>query len=145
MASAAAGETILFIGAILAATIVAASLGGIASEYATGTQARSRGMAQELRSGIQIVNDAGAVPTAPLKLYIKNTGTEALDPGRFVVLVDGVASASTTVTVGGVAATAMPPGALATLTVLDIAPGAGDHRVVVVADHGAQDDLEFTS
>src|SRR5207248_2210243 len=102
MASAGVGETILFIGAMVAAAAVAGALGVATTHFANGLQDRSRLLADQMASNIAVVNDPQHVPTSPLLLYVKNTGTRTLDAGHFAVLVDGVAAGGVTVTVGGV-------------------------------------------
>jgi archaellum component FlaG (FlaF/FlaG flagellin family) len=133
----------MFVGAVVAAALVAAALGSVAGDYASSVRSRSSGLALDLQSGLQVVNDPAAVANAPFVLYVKNTGTVALDATHLTILLDGVASAAHTTEVGGIAATVIPPGALATVTILDLAPGAGDHHVIVLADHGAQDAFDF--
>ncbi|MEA3143764.1 MAG: archaeal flagellar protein FlaG [Thermoplasmata archaeon] len=143
MAGSAASETILFIGAVAAAALLAGALAGVTGHYTTGLRDRSKALEAELTSRIAIVNDPANVPTGPLLLYVKNTGSRALTLDTFVILVDGVASADWAATVGGVAALGLKPGQLATLTVNDLAVPAGDHRAVVVADAGASAALDF--
>ncbi|MEA3203725.1 MAG: archaeal flagellar protein FlaG [Thermoplasmata archaeon] len=137
MASAAAGETVLFIGTLVAAAAVVGALGAATAHFSTGLQERSRLLAEQMASGIAVVNDPRHVPSAPLTLYVKNTGTRTLDASQFAVLVDGVAAPSTA------ADATLPPGGLATLTVAAAPLASGDHHAHVVAD-GVDADLLFT-
>lgn len=145
MASAAASETIMFVGAVLAAAAVVGALIGVSAEVSQGMQERARVLGDEMGARIAIVNDPANVATSPLTLYVKNTGTTELVLAPFVVLVDGVASGDWDVTVDGAAAEVLGVGGLATITVNDISPGAGDHRVVVIPDRGGRAALEFAA
>jgi archaellum component FlaG (FlaF/FlaG flagellin family) len=144
MASSAASEAILFIGAVAAAAALAGALTGVTGHYTSNLRERSNALGAELTGRLALVNDPENVPTSPLTLYAKNTGSRDLLLSSFVILVDGQASADWDATVGGAAATALKPGQLATLTVNDLAVAAGDHRAVVIADSGSSATLEFT-
>lgn len=143
MAGAAASEAILFIGAVLAAAALAGALVGVTSHYTTTLRERTNALDAELTGRIAIVNDPANVPTSPLVLYVKNTGSRDLTLASFTILIDGEASGDWDATVGGAAATALRPGQLAALTVNDLAPAAGDHTATVVPDRGAAAILEF--
>jgi archaellum component FlaG (FlaF/FlaG flagellin family) len=143
MASSAASEAILFIGAVAAAAALAGALAGVTGHYTAGLRDRSNALGAELTGRIAIVNDPARVPTSPLTLYVKNTGSRDLTVASFVILVDGEASADWDATVGGSPATALKPAQLATITVNDLAVAAGAHRAVVVADSGYAATLEF--
>lgn len=144
MAGSAMSEMILFVGATLAALVVAAALGGVATQYSAGLHSRSTSLAAELDSGIAVVNDPAAVPNGPLVLYVKNTGARELDPALFTILVDGQARTPFTVTVAGAPATVVRPAELATVTITGLTVAAGDHTVHIVAGSGARADFLFT-
>ncbi|MFO1536178.1 MAG: CARDB domain-containing protein [Thermoplasmatota archaeon] len=143
MAGAAASEAILFIGAVLASAALAGALVGVTSHYTSGLRERTNALDLELTGRLAIVNDPANVPTSPLVLYVKNTGSCTLTLTSFAILVDGQASEDWDATVGGAPATALRPGQLAALTVNDIAPAAGDHTATVVPDRGTSAILEF--
>ena len=144
MAGAAAAESILFIGATLAATVVAVALGGIAVDFTDSVESRAEALQDEMTGRIRVVNDPVNVDITPLTLYVKNTGGRELRLADFAVLVDGTASDDFDVTVDGGAAELLAPGELAVFEVNDATLLAGDHKVVVIADSGFSDDLAFT-
>ncbi|MHB1262507.1 MAG: CARDB domain-containing protein [Thermoplasmatota archaeon] len=144
MAGAAASESILFIGAVLAAASLAGAMLGVTGHYTAGLQARAAALGDDLVGRLAIVNDPARVPTSPLVLYVKNTGGRDLASATLAVLVDGVASDDWQVTVGGAAATTIRPGQLAAITVNDVTLAAGDHHATIIDDAGRSADLDFT-
>lgn len=141
--SAAASESILFIGAVVAAAGLVGALTAVTAELSTGLRERASTLGDEMAGRIAIVNDPLNTDPSPLTLYVKNTGTRDQVLARFAILVDGQASSSWTATVGGAPAEAIRPGELATITVADVAPAAGDHRVTVVSGTGFAAHLDF--
>src|SRR5882672_8462357 len=137
MGGSAASEAILFIGSVAAAAALAGALAGVAGHFTAGLRDRSNSLEAELTSRLAIVNDPAHVPTGPLLLYVKNTGSSDLQLPSLAVLVDGKASANWDATVGGAPATHLKPGQLATLAVNDLAVPAGDHHAVIVIGPGA--------
>lgn len=143
MASGAVSELVIFIAALAAAGGVAAALTVATGHYIAGLRDRSASLEEEMGTRVAIVNDPAATPTAPLKLYVKNVGSQDLDIPSFVVLVDGTATTDWTWTVGAGTPDTLNPGEMATLSVAGLALGAGDHRAVVVTGPGTQATLEF--
>lgn len=144
MAGAAASESILFIGSILAAAALAGALGAVATELAGDLRSRSATLGSEMTGRIAIVNDPANVPTGPLLLYVKNVGGVELNLDLFVVLVDGAVATSWSATVDGAPASTLSPGALATLSVSGLSLGAGDHTARVLSDTNHAATLRFT-
>lgn len=145
MASSAASETILFIGAVLAASALAGVFAMVVGDLSDDVRSQGDRLGSELRTDITIINDPNAVPTAPLVVYVKNTGTATLLTPETTVLLDGVVSQSVTYDVlGSTDDATWPVGAVLQITVSDLSPGAGDHRLRVVSANGIDDSLEFT-
>lgn len=146
MAGGPAAETIMFVGAVLAAGLIAGSLSGVAGELTQGMEARSDDLGEQLRGRFDIVNDPLAMPYSDpdLTLYVKNTGSIDLYTARLVVLIDGAASSDLTFTVGGAAAASVAPGELLEITVGDAVGLGGDHMVSIIAGNGHKERMEFT-
>ena len=139
-----ASETILFIGAIVVATAVVGAVTAVAQSTSNDLRDRGRILSTSLRSDITIINDPLAVPTAPLTLYVKNTGSATLHSQFVDVLLDGVVSTDVSFDVlGSPDDEVWRPGEVLELTVNDLAVTPGDHRARVVAHTGAEDTLEF--
>lgn len=94
MADAGISEMILFIGAIVVATTVAATLIGIADDSTNSIESVGDRFQDQINAEILIVSDpsTGAVydtTTNTLTLLVKNTGDRPLLPEETFVLVDG--------------------------------------------------------
>lgn len=144
MASAPASEMILFIGAALAAGVVAIALSGIAQQYATGLKDRSAGLSAQMESSVALVNDPSLVPNGPVVLYVLNTGSVPIHVTTLAVLVDGVQATNLTVTVGGVSAQEIAPQHVGAVTLTGLTLASGDHHAQVITATHAQARLEFT-
>jgi len=144
MAGEAAGESILFIAAVLAAGLVSGALLGVTGHYVNNLRDRSNSLEAEFTGRIAIINDPGHMPNGPLVLYVKNTGGHAQDLTRFAVLLDGTALTAWTATVNGSAAQQLDIGQVATLSLTGVTASAGDHVASVVSDTNFVARLSFT-
>jgi len=145
MAGAAASEGILFIGAVIAASVLVTALLGVGQHLSTGLTQRADALEEQLAGRIVIVNDPLHMTTSPLTLYVKNTGSNELYLGSFIVMLDGVPSENWSVTVGGAAADTIKPSELATITINDLTVAAGDHSVKVISSSNHVATLEFNA
>lgn len=138
MASGVAAESIIFIGAVIAATAFAGVFTAVGNALSDDVRQQGEQKSAELRSDIQILNDPAAVTTSPdLVLYIKNTGDITLDPGESSIVVDGVLQTTVTYDVLGSADDdTWPPGSVVEATVT-VSLAGGDHRARVTAGPGA--------
>ena len=144
MAGAAASESILFIGAMIAAAVVAGTLSAVAADYAQNLDQRSDTVRTEMTGRIAIVNDPANVPDNPVILYVKNIGLEEQDLAGFNILIDGSLHGAWTATVGGVAADVLKPGDLAEITLTGSNLANGDHTATVISDTNYVARLEFS-
>src|ERR1041385_3646599 len=144
MAGAAASETILFVGALVAGAVVAAGFGAVTIKYVESLRARTNVLDDELQGRIAIVNDPALVPNSPLTLYVKNTGTRDQTISSFVVLTDGTLRSTWTATVNGASTTTLGVRQVATITLTGVTLAAGDHVATVVSDSGYAASLDFT-
>lgn len=145
MASSVASESILFIGAVIAATAFAGVMTGVANNLASDVRADAQAEADATRSDVTIINDPASVIQSPdLILHVKNTGRVSVDPSTLVLMVDGVLVTGITYdVVGSTDDTRLAPGQVLTLTA-NAGLGAGDHRARVVTGTGASDDFAWS-
>ncbi len=138
MASGVAAESILFIGAIIAATAVAGVLTGVTQVVSNDVRSQGELRADALRSDITIINDPAAVAASPaLILYLKNTGSTSLHAPDTSIIVDGALATTVSYDVLGSADDeAWPPGSVVQATVT-VSLGSGDHRVRAINGPGA--------
>ncbi len=141
-----AAETILFIAAVVAAGLIAGSLGAVSAELSSGMEDRADALGAQLRGRFDIVNDPSTMPyTDPvLTVYIKNTGAHTFYAPHFVILIDGVASNDLTFTIAGASTEVQRPGELLRIDVGDAGGLGGIHRLSVIADNGHKETMEFT-
>lgn len=146
MASSAASETILFIGAVLAASALAGVFALVVGDLSDDVRSQGARLGEELRTDITIINDPNNVATSPLVVYVKNTGTVTILTTDTTVLVDGQVSEDVDYDVLGTTNDdAWPVGAVLEITVNDLSPGSGDHRLRVISANGIDDSMEFTA
>ncbi|MGB0652551.1 MAG: hypothetical protein ACPGQL_05075 [Thermoplasmatota archaeon] len=144
MAGSAASESILFIGAILATTAVVGALVPVIQELSGDLRDRGRTTGDRLASDISIINDAEAMATSPLVVYVKNTGQTSLVVTDFTFLLDGQVSTNTTYDVLDASDdTTLHPAQVLQATVNDLSVTVGDHRIRAVAGTGADAGLTF--
>lgn len=102
-----------------------------------------RELATELRTAVQVINDPAAMPLAPVRVYVKNTGTEALDPNQTTLLVDGqVRSAATVSILNASDAGRWRPGEVVQVSDATLALLPGDHSLTVIVERGVRDSLK---
>ncbi len=144
--SSAVPEAIIFIAVLIAAGGLAAAMTAIANDLAGDARDRGEQRAHDLASDIRIINDPADVTTSPnLVLYVKNTGTSALDTGQLDVIVNGAVSTSLSLdVVGSSDDETWPAGSVVQVTVTDIAVGSGDHRVQATIGNSASDVLAWS-
>lgn len=134
---------LLYTASVAVAAGLAGVLGVAVQELAQSSEQRASDLAGQLRTAVRIINDPAEVPSSPVRFYVKNTGSETLDPNQTTLLVDGVARTSATFTVlnptqaGWWRAGDVLEAADATLTL-----GAGDHAVAVIVAGGVRDSLK---
>ncbi len=138
MASGVAAESILFIGAIIAATALAGVITGVTQVVSNDVREQGEQRADALSSDIAILNDPAAVEVIPeLVLYVKNTGIVTLNAPDTSILVDGVyVTAPTFDVLGSTDDETWPPGAVVQIT-MTTSLGGGDHRAKVTTGTGA--------
>ena len=144
MAGGAASEVIFFIGAVLVSTALVGALASISTDLSGSVQDRGRSLSKELSTDIDIINDPNNMTTAPLTLYVKNTGSTNLHTSITDVMLDGQISGSLTYDVLNSTNDAIwKPADVLKITVSDLSVASGDHRVRVVTEYGIEDELEF--
>jgi|GEM_PF-2194719 archaellum component FlaG (FlaF/FlaG flagellin family) len=101
----AASHTIFFIGALVISSILATVFIGVSLQLKDGIEARSDALNKELRTGIEIINDARAVPydanNSTLILYIKNTGSTTIPVSSVLLEINGTVYGYTSGSAGG--------------------------------------------
>lgn len=146
MASGVAAEAILFIGAVIAATALAGVFATTANGLSDDLRHNGQTASAELRSDITIINDPSYMASPTMVLYVKNTGSITLSASGAEVIADGTISQDLTLDVlGSTDDEAWTPGSVLSITVNDLAIGAGDHRVKVTTSEGASDIFEWSA
>jgi archaellum component FlaG (FlaF/FlaG flagellin family) len=141
--STAATQLLFFTASVALAASVAGYLAVVVQDVARSGEDRGRHLADELRTDVQIINDPAEIPAAPVRFYLKNTGSQTLDPNATTLLVDGVVRAAATFNLLDAATAGVwrtgetVEAADATLTL-----AAGDHAVVAIVQHGVRDSLK---
>lgn len=139
-------QVIFFIAGITLATAVVVMASGALNQLSGDIGAHAQDMSKRLKSDLHIVNDPAHVPTSPLTLYVKNTGSQRLQPSLWTVLYDGTAETNLTITIiGGADNTNLGQAQVAEVQVNGLTVAAGDHSVRVVAETGVYDDMTFTA
>jgi flagellar protein FlaG len=146
MPATAASHLIFFIAAIFIAISLVAAFVVVTDNLKDALESRSRTEQTSIRSRVEIVNDLVSMPynntSKTLDLYVKNVGTERLDPNETLVLIDGVDHNYTWRIVGGYQN--WTQGLTAVLTVEDCYFSADtDHAAKVSCSNGAADSKEF--
>jgi archaellum component FlaG (FlaF/FlaG flagellin family) len=84
-------QTIYFVAAVVAATALAGAM--ISISYAAAETMRNEGnaFAEQMQTGIQIINDPRIVPVhdGNITIYIKNIGKSTLSPLGLTLFLDG--------------------------------------------------------
>ncbi len=144
MASSAASEAILFIGATLAAAALAGVFAAVIGDLSDDVRSSGDRLGDEMRTDITIINDPNNVATSPLVVYVKNTGSVTLTAPDTTVLLDGRASEDVTYDVlGSTDDETWSIGAVLEITVNDLTVDPGDHTLRVISNNGIDDTLEF--
>ncbi len=138
MSGGATSETIIFIGAILAASALAGAGIAIANDFAQAYEARLDSQAADLSTDIEIINDGRNVPVDPLRIHVRNTGATYVFAEELILIVDGEVATNVTTSSEG-----FGPGQWLTLTATGLALGPGDHVADVFAGTGGSDRLMF--
>ena len=132
---------IFFIAATVVATATAGILSGVVTNVVGKASIRGAAFGDELASSIKIINDPSHVVTTPNTLfYVKNTGATTLDYYNTTVIVDGsIVSTSKTLLDSE---TVFRAGSVVQIT-YGTTLSAGDHRVQVVMNNNAVDEMRF--
>lgn len=138
MSAGATSETIIFIGAILAASALGAAGIAIANDFAHAYEDRLEAQANDLGTDIEIINDARDVSTNPLRLHVRNVGATYLMAEDLILIVDGEVVQNVTASAEG-----FGPGQWVTLTANGLSLSQGDHTADVFAGTGGSDRLWF--
>ncbi len=138
-----ASRLIFFIAATVIAVTASGILAGVVLELANDVDIKGDELRESLRTDITIINDPGSVPTDPLKIYVKNTGSNTLDQSVVSVFVDGAFVSYSVSLMNG--ATYWRPSEVIEVQVTEAtAPmGAGDHQVRIVTESGRSADFSF--
>jgi len=148
MASVSATHMILFIASMLVAASVAGVLTDQVSNLSQAINQQGLDASKDVRTDIEIISDSGSSniydnTTANITLYVKNTGSQRLEPNANAldVLVDGKYEASLNVTVIG--DSVWDPNDVAEVVIdLPSQLSGGGHRVKVIAN-GDEEVFEF--
>ncbi len=143
MVDSTASHMIFFIAATLVAVSASGLLGGVVLKLANDVDVKGDELRESLRTDITIINDPGIVPTDPLKIYVKNTGSNTLDHDAVSVFVDGQ-FVSYTVSLMNSASFWRPSEVIEIqVTEATAAMGTGDHQVRVITESGRYADFAF--
>ena len=89
-----ATHLIFFIAAMVIASALVGGFYVAIDNLNDGMVARSDAEQKAIRSRVEIINDLVAMPfnntSKVLTVYVKNTGTETLDPNQTIVFIDGM-------------------------------------------------------
>lgn len=133
---------LLFTASMAVAGAVVGLLAVVVQDVAHAGELRGRELAEKLRTDAQIINDPANVPLSPVRFYVKNTGSQQLDPNGTTLIVDGVVRTSATFTVLNASdAGWWWPGEVLEARDGTLSLAAGDHMVVVVVGRGVRDEL----
>lgn len=128
---------ILFTGAMALAAVTTGYLSVAAQDVAQAGESVGHSLAEELRTGVRIVNDPATIPTSPVRFYLKNTGTESLRPNETRVLVDGVPRTNATYSVLNASASDLwRTGEMLEVRDTTLTLSVGDHTVTAVVGRG---------
>ncbi len=141
-----ASHLIFFIAAIFIALSLVAAFVVVTDNLKDALESRARSEQSSIRSRVEIVNDLVSMPynntSKTLDLYVKNVGTERLDPNQTLVLIDGIDHNYTWRIVGGYQN--WTQGLTVVFTVEDCYFSAyTDHAAKVSCSNGAADSKEF--
>jgi len=146
MPATSATHMIFFIAAVIIAIGVVGAITLVTYDLKDALENRSHTEQSAIRSRVEVVNDLVAMPynntSKTLDIYVKNIGTQRLDPADTLVLIDGVDHNYTYRIVGG--GTNWTQGRTVVLTVKDCNFKANsDHSVKVACSNDAMDRKEF--
>lgn len=141
-----ASHLIFFIAAIFIALAVVGAITMVMDDLIDSITNRSDQEQKTIRSRVEVVNDAGAMPynntSKTVDIYVKNIGRERLDPNQTLILIDGVDKNFTYKIVGG--SKNWTPGLTVVYTVKSVSFSPNtDHTVKVICDNGAWDKKAF--
>ncbi len=141
-----ASHLIFFIAAIFIALAVVGAMVMVMDDLIDAIETRGESEQKTIRSRVEIVNDAAAMPynnsSKTVDIYVKNTGTERLDPNMTLILIDGVDKTYTYKIVGGYKN--WTQGLTVVYTVKSVSFSANtDHTVKVSCQYGPWDQKKF--
>jgi archaellum component FlaG (FlaF/FlaG flagellin family) len=134
----------------IAAIIIAISLVGVftlvINDFTDAVKNRSDAEQKAVRSRVEIINDLVSMPynntSKELEIYVKNTGSERLDPNQTIMFIDGMHHNYTFRLVGG--GTYWTAGSTVIYTVKDCYfTSNSDHTVKVSCQYDASDSKRF--
>lgn len=144
MAGTGIADSIMFTAALIVAVGFIGVFGAVIGDASQQLNRQGDRVSGGLRTEVIVLNDPDAMQTAPLLLYVKNTGRTTLTLADTSILLDGVPATNVTFDVlGQVDDTSWPPGAIVQATVHDLFVDAGQHRVRVVTENAIEDSLLF--
>ena len=135
-------QMIFFIVSIIVAGALAASFIGLTWSMGNAVDDQGDRLVERLDTGIAIINDPVSVPyeAGNLTIYVKNTGSVAINPSTLSVFVDGQLRSFDHDVMG--ADDDWDPGDdLAIWTVATLGPG--DHNVKVTTDNAVSDTMDI--
>lgn len=133
---------LMFTASVALAAVVVGFVSTMVQDMIRSGQLRGREVAAQLRTDVQIINDPAAMPTAPTRVYIKNTGSESLAANVTTLVVDGLVRSNATATVlNGTSGDMWRPGEVLEIRDTTLTLAAGDHTLLVTTQRGVQDSL----
>ena len=141
-----ATHLIFFIEAIIIALTLVGVFTLVINDFSDAIKNRSDAEQRSVRSRVEIINDLVAMPynntSKTMDVYVKNTGTERLDPNQTIIFIEGVHHNYTFRIIGG--GVNWTASVTVIFTVKDCYFSANtDHTVKVACDNGASDGKKF--
>lgn len=137
-------QVIFFVGAVLAASVIAGVFVMMASSAARTMVEEGNSLSDKMCTSIEIVNDPRVVPyeNGTLSIYVMNTGTKILPSGNVTIFIDGIFVRPQSSTLVDGNTDAWYPSKIMRFDI-GMTLSSGDHLVKVVLDNGTYDLAEF--
>jgi archaellum component FlaG (FlaF/FlaG flagellin family) len=147
MPSNSATHLIFFIAAIFIALTLVGAFTLVIDDLTDAMENRAETEQKSIRSRVEIINDLTAMPynntSKKMDLYVKNTGTQRLDPDQSLILIDGINKTFTWNIVGGGTNWTQGLTVVFTLSNVDFAANT-DHSARVICSPGGTDQKTFS-
>ncbi len=135
-------DMITFIGAVLAAGLLAGVIVDQGGAMARAMDGRAESQAASLETSITILNDAATLQDEPLQIHVLNSGQRPIALDALVMLIDGAPVEPSRSVFDHPGSLVVAPGQIASLVVAGPQP-VGDRIIEILGPAGSRDTVVY--